>query len=94
MHDSAGISRSGVFIALDWLLQELQIDDTMNNEDPVVQVIDRLRDQQASYAGAVEAAVCLSLRRNVLREQWRNRWILAYPEEASRLDFSRGTVSV
>ena len=46
VHCSAGIGRSGTFIALDWLMQELEegsLDNTPETEDPVVKVVEKLR---------------------------------------------------
>jgi protein-tyrosine phosphatase len=46
VHCSAGIGRSGTFIALDWLMQELEegsLDNTPETEDPVVKAVERLR---------------------------------------------------
>jgi protein-tyrosine phosphatase len=85
VHCSAGIGRSGTFIALDWLLQELEegsLDDTPDNADPVSDVIVKLRDQRA---GMVQAKNQFLFLYDSLREQWRSRWISTHPAEAAEL---------
>ncbi|KAL5121081.1 hypothetical protein ACEQ8H_000932 [Pleosporales sp. CAS-2024a] len=87
VHCSAGIGRSGTFIALEWLLQELEegsLDQVADNEDPIVTVIGQLRDQRA---GMVQAKVQFLFLYDALREQWRHRWISTHPDEAARLGF-------
>jgi protein-tyrosine phosphatase len=88
VHCSAGIGRSGTFIALDWLLQELDegsLDDTPDNEDPVITVIAKLRDQRA---GMVQSKNQYLFLYDALRERWRKRWISAHPDEAAELGIS------
>lgn len=85
VHCSAGIGRSGTFIALDWLTQELQegsLDDVPETEDPVVKIVEMLRDQRA---GMVQSKVQFQFIYDVLREQWRERWIAQNPAQASQL---------
>ncbi|OAK99787.1 hypothetical protein IQ06DRAFT_316968 [Phaeosphaeriaceae sp. SRC1lsM3a] len=85
VHCSAGIGRSGTFIALDWLLQELEegsLDETPDNVDPVVEVIGKLRDQRA---GMVQSKNQFLFLYDALRERWRERWISAHPTEAADL---------
>ncbi|KAH7394123.1 protein-tyrosine phosphatase-like protein [Phaeosphaeria sp. MPI-PUGE-AT-0046c] len=85
VHCSAGIGRSGTFIALDWLLQELEegsLDDTPDNMDPVVQVIGTLRDQRA---GMVQSKNQFLFLYDALRERWRERWISLHPTQAADL---------
>jgi protein-tyrosine phosphatase len=85
VHCSAGIGRSGTFIALDWLMQELEegaLDDVPDNEDPILTVVEKLRDQRF---GMVQSKVQFQFIYEVLREQWRERWISRHPDEASRL---------
>jgi protein-tyrosine phosphatase len=85
VHCSAGIGRSGTFIALDWLLQELEegsLDDTSDNADPIVAVIEKLRDQRA---GMVQSKNQFLFLYDALRERWRQRWISAHPTEAAEL---------
>jgi protein-tyrosine phosphatase len=85
VHCSAGIGRSGTFIALDWLMQELEegaLDDVPDNEDPILKVVENLRDQRA---GMVQSKVQFQFIYDVLREQWCERWITQHPDEANRL---------
>ncbi|CAN9092417.1 unnamed protein product [Alternaria alternata] len=85
VHCSAGIGRSGTFIALDWLMQELQegaLDDVPDDEDPILKVVEMLRDQRA---GMVQSKVQFLFIYDVLREQWCERWISQHPDEANRL---------
>ncbi|KNG52618.1 tyrosine-protein phosphatase 2 [Stemphylium lycopersici] len=85
VHCSAGIGRSGTFIALDWLMQELEegsLDDTPESEDPVEKVVQMLRDQRA---GMVQSKIQFQFIYDVMRERWRERWIAQHPDEASQL---------
>jgi protein-tyrosine phosphatase len=88
VHCSAGIGRSGTFIALDWLLQELDegsLDETPDHMDPVFNVIAMLRDQRA---GMVQAKNQFLFLYDALRERWRERWISAHPAQAAELGIS------
>ncbi|KAI8939446.1 hypothetical protein NX059_003226 [Plenodomus lindquistii] len=88
VHCSAGIGRSGTFIALDWLLQELEegsLDDTPENDDPIMRVVESLRDQRA---GMVQSKPQFFFIYDVLRERWRERWINTHPDEAAQLGLS------
>jgi protein-tyrosine phosphatase len=81
VHCSAGIGRSGTFIALDWLMQELEegsLDNTPETEDPVVKVIEALRDQRA---GMVQSKIQFQFIYDVIRECWRERYIAQHPTE-------------
>lgn len=85
VHCSAGIGRSGTFIALDWLLQELSegaLDTTDDGEDPVVTVIEKLRDQRY---GMVQSKQQFLFLYDAIRERWRERWIANNPDEATKL---------
>ncbi|KAL6149877.1 tyrosine protein phosphatase 1 [Exserohilum turcicum] len=85
VHCSAGIGRSGTFIALDWLMQELyegSLDNVAETEDPVVKVVEMLRDQRP---GMVQSKVQFQFIYDVLRHQWRDRWLTQHPDEASQL---------
>lgn len=83
VHCSAGIGRSGTFIALDWLLQELEegsLDALPEDEDPIMNVVEQLRDQRA---GMVQSKNQFFFIYDVLRERWRDRWIAQHPDEAA-----------
>lgn len=85
VHCSAGIGRSGTFIALDWLIQELEegsLDHPADDDDPIVNVIEMLRDQRPMMVQSKQQFVFIY---DTLRERWRERWIALNPEEASRL---------
>ncbi|KAH8724643.1 protein-tyrosine phosphatase-like protein [Phaeosphaeriaceae sp. PMI808] len=88
VHCSAGIGRSGTFIALDWLMQELHhgtLDHVPDAHDPIFHVIEKLRDQRA---GMVQSKIQFLFLYDTLREQWRLRWIAAHPAEAASLGIS------
>ena len=85
VHCSAGIGRSGTFIALDWLMQELEegaLDEVPASEDPVMNVVQKLRDQRP---GMVQSDSQFQFIYDVMRERWRERWIAQHPDEASEL---------
>lgn len=87
VHCSAGVGRSGTFIALDWLLQELDegsLDDP-DTEDPIPIVVDKLRDQRMMM---VQGEAQYAFLYDVLRERWRERWATLHPGEADRLGIS------
>lgn len=88
VHCSAGVGRSGTFIALDWLLQELEegsLDELPDNEDPVLKVVHLLRDQRMMM---VQGEGQFNFLYDVIREQWRDRWTRMHPEEAENLGLS------
>ena len=85
IHCSAGVGRTGTFIALDWLLRELEegsLDEVNDEADPVVEVVEELRRQRMMM---VQGEVQFSFIYDVLRERWRERWAHEHPEEARRL---------
>ncbi|KAF2793694.1 hypothetical protein K505DRAFT_37341 [Melanomma pulvis-pyrius CBS 109.77] len=85
VHCSAGVGRSGTFIALDWLLQELEegsLDDLEDDEDPIVDVVDKLRQQRMMM---VQGETQFTFLYDVIRERWRERWANLHPVEAERL---------
>jgi protein-tyrosine phosphatase len=89
VHCSAGVGRSGTFIALDWLLQELDegsLDEVADAEDPVYAVVARLREQRMMM---VQSEPQLAFIYDVVRECWRERWIGMHGDEAARLGVSR-----
>lgn len=84
VHCSAGVGRSGTFIALDWLLQELEdgsLDDPAT-EDPIPIIVDKLRQQRMMM---VQSDAQYAFLYDALRERWRDRWAQLHPEEAERL---------
>lgn len=88
VHCSAGVGRSGTFIALDWLLQELEeggLDDLGDDEDPVTNVVSLLRKQRMMM---VQGEAQFNFLYDVIRERWRARWAKSHPEEAERLGLS------
>jgi protein-tyrosine phosphatase len=92
VHCSAGIGRSGTFIALDWLLQELDegaFDEPLGNQDPVVAVIENMRDQRF---GMVQSKQQFLFLYDALRDRWRDRWIAQHPAEAATLGITPAPV--
>jgi len=74
VHCSAGVGRSGTFIALDWLLGELEqgnLDEPGDGVDPIAEVVDQLRKQRIMM---VQGEAQFLLLYEVLREQWAERW--------------------
>lgn len=93
VHCSAGIGRSGTFIALDWLLQELEegsLDSLPDHQDPIITVVESLRDQRA---GMVQSKSQFLFLYDVLRERWRERWISLHPDEAAALGLASAVSS-
>ena len=89
VHCSAGVGRSGTFIALDWLLQELEegsLDEVQDNEDPVITVVSNMRKQRMMMVQSEAQFVFIY---DLLKERWRDRWISQHPEEAERLGVGR-----
>ncbi|KAF2175622.1 hypothetical protein K469DRAFT_723905 [Zopfia rhizophila CBS 207.26] len=85
VHCSAGVGRSGTFIALDWLLLELEegtLDELEDDKDPIVTIVDQLRQQRMMM---VQGEAQFSFLYDVIRERWRERWANLHPEEAERL---------
>jgi protein-tyrosine phosphatase len=85
VHCSAGVGRSGSFIALDWLLQELEegsLDELPDSQDPIYQIVDTLRKQRMMM---VQGEAQLTFLYDVVRDRWRDRWIRLHPEEAEKL---------
>ncbi|KAF1362391.1 hypothetical protein EJ07DRAFT_163641 [Lizonia empirigonia] len=91
VHCSAGIGRSGTFIALDWLMQELEegsLDNPADDEDPILKVVEMLRDQRPMMVQSKQQFVFIY---DTLRERWRERWISLHPDEASQLGITPAT---
>lgn len=90
VHCSAGVGRSGTFIALDWLLQELgegSLDELPDDQDPVFDIVSKLRQQRMMM---VQGEPQYSFIYDVTRERWRERWVKLHPEEAERLGVQIG----
>ncbi|TKX24545.1 tyrosine-protein phosphatase-like protein 1 [Elsinoe australis] len=74
VHCSAGVGRSGTFIALDHLLTLLdngELDDVPPNTDPVADTVDRLRQQRMMM---VQGESQFTFLYDSLREAWMDRW--------------------
>ncbi|KAF1950281.1 hypothetical protein CC80DRAFT_427227 [Byssothecium circinans] len=85
VHCSAGVGRSGTFIALDWLLQELEegsLDTLPDDKDPIIAIVETLREQRMMM---VQGEAQLTFIYDVVRERWRERWIQQHPDEAEHL---------
>lgn len=79
VHCSAGVGRSGTFIALDWLLRELSdgsLDDLNDDDDPINDVVARLRDQRMWM---VQSPMQFQFLYDVVRREWRQRWMVEHP---------------
>jgi protein-tyrosine phosphatase len=83
VHCSAGVGRSGTFIALDWLVDELvagalDAPQEVNNDeksevdgDPVAEVVNQLRKQRMMM---VQGEMQFAFIYEVLKELWLERW--------------------
>jgi protein-tyrosine phosphatase len=76
VHCSAGVGRTGTFIALDWLLSEIEndegvLEDMKDDDDPVAFVVDQLREQRMMM---VQGEQQFSFIYDVVREAWIKRW--------------------
>lgn len=70
VHCSAGVGRSGTFIALDYLLYLLhtgELDHLPNDSDPIVDIVDSLRQQRMMMVQGEGQFMFLY---DVLREHW------------------------
>jgi len=70
IHCSAGVGRSGTFIALDYLLSQLhsgKLDDVPDDQDPVAETVDMLRQQRMMM---VQSETQFNFVYEVLREQY------------------------
>jgi len=82
VHCSAGVGRTGTFIALDWLLTELEegrLDNLSEDEDPIADVVDTLREQRMMMVQGEQQFFFLY---DVLRQMWLER----YQGSQSRLE--------
>ena len=75
VHCSAGVGRTGTFIALDYLLQELEdgkFDDLASTmDDPVFECVKKLREQRMFMVYKPGQYVFIY---QILRERWLARW--------------------
>jgi protein-tyrosine phosphatase len=78
VHCSAGVGRSGTFIALDWLLSEIDegafdTDEMLEDEarDPIADVVDQLRQQRMMM---VQGEPQFQFLYDVVKELWVKRW--------------------
>jgi len=81
IHCSAGVGRTGTFIALDHLLRELEmghLDGLSKDKDPVYETVKRLRDQRMLMVHRVAQYVMIY---NVLKEKWLERERERTPKE-------------
>jgi protein-tyrosine phosphatase len=70
VHCSAGVGRSGTFIALDYLLHLLhtgELDHLPDDKDPIVELVDSLRQQRMMMVQGEGQFMFLY---HVLREHW------------------------
>ena len=74
VHDSAGVGRTGTFIALDYLLTELESDATLDigdREDSIYDVVDDLREQRMLM---VQSETQYQFLYEIVREQFMERY--------------------
>jgi protein tyrosine phosphatase len=74
IHCSSGTGRTGVYIALDWLLQELDngtYDSFTSGEDPVYEIVSELRKQRMMMVNTEAQYTFLY---NVLRKEWLEKY--------------------
>lgn len=79
VHCSAGVGRSGTFIALDWLLRELDegaMDDIPleaggANKDPILEVVECMRQQRMMM---VQSETQFYFLYDVIRDLWKKRF--------------------
>lgn len=73
VHCSAGVGRSGTFIALDWLLAELEegsFEDLDNEADPITDLVDTLRQQRMMM---VQSDSQYNFLYDLTRQLWRDK---------------------
>ncbi|RKF73581.1 Tyrosine-protein phosphatase non-receptor type 20 [Golovinomyces cichoracearum] len=71
VHCSAGVGRTGTFIALDYLLRELEHDKWDNlpdHEDPIFDTVQRLREQRMGLVNNIQQYTFIY---KILRESWK-----------------------
>ena len=95
VHCSAGVGRSGTFIALDWLLAEIEegsLDNLDDEADPISDVVDLLRQQRMMMVQSdSQYSFLYDLTRQLWRDKQAGREIGAPKEEPQRdgVDLSR-----
>ncbi|KAF2427655.1 phosphatases II [Tothia fuscella] len=95
VHCSAGVGRSGTFIALDYLLHELEegnLDEVSKDEDPISDAVDELRKQRMMMVQGEQQYWFLY---DVLRDLWVERWLRLKGQkdgEGNVEDFVKGQV--
>jgi protein-tyrosine phosphatase len=73
VHCSAGVGRSGTFIALDWLLAELEedsLDNLGDDTDPITDIVDELRQQRMMM---VQSESQYGFLYDLMRQLWKDR---------------------
>lgn len=86
VHCSAGVGRSGTFIAFEHLLEELKrgaLDDVDESEDIIFNTVSNLRDQRMTM---VQSEMQYQLLYDLVREQYRNRHAAKVPAAKVQLD--------
>ncbi|TQS35902.1 hypothetical protein Golomagni_03662 [Golovinomyces magnicellulatus] len=71
VHCSAGVGRTGTFIALDYLLRELEQDkwdNLLDHEDPIFDTVQRLREQRMGLVNNIQQYTFIY---KILRESWK-----------------------
>jgi protein-tyrosine phosphatase len=74
VHCSAGVGRSGTFIALDWLIAELDagsFDEVQNDDDPIADLVDTLRQQRMMMVQGDQQFLFIY---DTMRDLWLARW--------------------
>jgi protein-tyrosine phosphatase len=77
IHCSAGVGRSGTFIALEYLLDELESgawDELEDNEDPIYETVNKLREQRMTMVQSdVQFAYLYDILANAYKQRMRER---------------------
>lgn len=84
VHCSAGVGRTGTFIALDYLLQELKdgaFESMPQERDPIAETVNELRKQRMMM---VQGDTQFEFLYDFMKEQWRKRHGLLLQEKSRR----------